>query len=229
MTTAQQIHKEFRTSLDKSTLRVKELPTLSKSLPILEKIGATKSKNYIAIMGQRQVQEGVAKHNDVINALLSIETKFPEYRIIDMHSVMALMEKYKLAMGYIGDYMEAIPDVNQQNIADYIAICKVNVANHNLTTIVGDPRNYSGELLIVAPPNFFDKKLVHINGFMCRMERPKLNFKIEYPDLTDPIVLNPLAVNSENRQYFHIVDAWDLEADDAAVSNNIAIDNHSTN
>jgi hypothetical protein len=206
------------------------LEALSK-LNRLSAIGATSSKEYHEADTIVKSNNINSKNKKIIDELLAFEAKYPQYRIISLSKVVELMGKYNLCLGVLSKYEETIPEVNQNNIYDYIKLNVPKVSKHseeNLGRILMGGTGDLGEgLLMVAPKKFFSKDLVEQNGFMLgKLDKPKFSFKVDYTlKPTDPIVLSQLRIEhyESTEPYFHIVDAWDVEANDPNVSKHIPV------
>lgn len=230
-TKTQQIHKEFRNSLNLSTVKAISIPEIDESISkVLSSLGLTSSKNYEALAVVREKSSKIKEINSVVKQLQEIESKYPSYRIISLSRVMELCKKYNLAVGTIEDYTEMIPEENIKHLQLYTndVSKEVKVRINTVENLVENhiwSRNCQ-RFFIAAPPAFFKKNLTNVSGFMIRLPKIKASFQdfskaFANPfALKDPIVLQPLDVFSRE-VYMHIPTAWEVEAFDPYITTQI--------
>jgi hypothetical protein len=220
-----QIHNEFQKELNVSVIEAPVLVGSDESVRILEKIGLKSSKTYLSKKEQRKMLQKVEDHNSIVNRLLALEAKYPQYRIITLSRVMQLCEKYGLVVGKIEDYTEMIPEENIREIEQYMQSISYTDRFHasSITALLRKSfvMREDNSFFIAAPARFFRKELTNIEGFMVDLPKVKLQV-MNFTDAftikmeTDPIVLQPLAVVDKD-VYMHIPSAWDVEANDEHV------------
>lgn len=217
MTKTQQIHQDFRSSLNSSVLTVEAEPTVdTQKIELLNSIGFTASKTYQQEVQKTGTVQKIRQESKFINEIRAIEATYPQYRLIGLKAVMNLMKKYSLCFGQISDYTHMVPVQNALEIKEYNDLKIQRASMGPLGEI------FNGGMFIVAPKAFFKRGLINIEGFMTSVQRDKVKkMSLEafrMPTFaTDPIVLNPV-LSSSNELLFHVVTAWDVEANDDAVT-----------
>ncbi len=217
-----EIHEDFRKALDTNVLVIEE-PQVSKNIEVYEglrSLGFTGSKTFTQESIKDSIIREVRSKNELIEALKAIEAKYPDYRIISLSKVVKLMKKYNLCFGPAHNYTEIIPQKNIQELKKYDSE-RIKTGTGGFLDSVERRSKYQ----VVAPRAFFKKDLVSVNGFL--LEKQKANFEFKFPELkfeTDPIVLHRLHIpEAGNEIFFHVVTAWDIEANDEDVTNDIGI------
>jgi hypothetical protein len=222
MTTAQQIHKDFNQALDTSIIKVKELPVFQSKTNELLEIGAISSSTLQKERLKSEQLKSVKEYNTSVSKLLEYEAKYPQYRIIDYSSIIKLCAKYKLMISSLSNYKEMIPQKNIDEIMEYGK--NMPIAYHSGSIKRKLFSESPSTFLIVAPFDYF-KEGKKIGNFVVPVKSFKFSFNFRFSVPTpDPIVLYELPI-SGNKKYFHIVSAWELEAEDELVTKQITYEN----
>lgn len=231
-TRTQQIHSDFRNAINMSSVSIETVPEDGiNSKDLLEELGFNNSSTYTKVATEFKTKTSKKQLNSIAIELFRMEVKYPKYRIISLSKVFELCRKYGLAVGKTHQYTNMIPDANLLEIREYLSKISVGDMDKYKTVIdlITDNRCGSSKnhMFIAAPPVFFEKDLTYCNGFMIdapQIKMKKVTFSRMIEEATDPIVLQPLSLNISTKDvYCHIVTAWDVEANDDAVTRQIPV------
>ena len=169
------------------------------------------------------------RNNNLKDAILYFNKKYPNYKFITEDSVKTICNKYNLIYGSVSKYIGEVPDKNLKEIEDFnidIVDTAWNHISHEFYSrqrsslsgykpnmIEGQTYSSYGQYIrcsqlgfqIVAPVSKFNTQGMKLENFQLS--------KIEIPD---PIVLKPVWHKSFGLAYL-IVSAWGDEASDELV------------
>lgn len=226
---SQTIQKELKLPFSPSNVILSE-PTSKVDVDFMATIGLRGTTTY----KKAAVKTAPRKVNEVIRALQTLESKYPQNRIVSLSTALRIAKKYKLALGQLSDYEGMIPLKNVQELKMYdLRVARADARSYANLTCLLTSKDYtygSKTYFIIAPQTTFNKELANVKG--CMITLPGVNVKrmsfskaFDFSETfvdKDPVIFCPLQVPGME-QYFHVVTGWDIEAEDPEISNDVAV------
>lgn len=236
MTLTEQIHADFKRSLDLSSFNSINTPTIDlvdadQLQNTLIQLGLNNSKTYKDLSENISVNNNIENLNKDLELYNKIQIKHTDYRLIGIKNILSLCEKYDLYLGLMDQFVGTIPHSNLQDLKkhnDSVLNSKEFCRLSDKSAIEIGVYNSHNKYAIVAPRYMFKENLIEVDRLILNIEKPKLKIKFEYhkPSLNlDPIILAPVynPRGYENVIMYQIVTAWGEEAEDDNVINKIRI------
>lgn len=228
-----QIHKEFKTALDSSSLKVSELNDdlndIQEAKNRLSSLGLVNSETYRKFTDKLNQQNVVTKANALAKEIKVLEATFPQYRLIGLKKLLEICKKYNLCVSEITNFVGIVPNKNLSEIETHkkeiISVGGRKCSNAKIEDMISGYYYTSNEpnYFMAAPQKDFKEGLTNIEGVLYSIEKPFFEFKTKITLATpDPIVLCPM--NIQGAIIFQIVTAWGVEADDDYVTNKVKVE-----
>lgn len=178
----------------------------------------------------------VVEHSTVTEALSNLEkeTDFknwlngllinPEYKVVTYGNLMRIIEKYHLFIAHSSNYLKEIPKFAAEKVIKHSKLKRSKGLDCNLFNW-GDYR-YNHErskptYFICAPIADFKPPICAIGRELCYDDScKKESFRFKWPSM-DPIIVSPLISKEHGVLLLDIVAAWDREASDPEIVNEL--------
>lgn len=230
MATAEQIQHDFKTAfinkageLKTFVDKTKDLDKDAKSFEALNDLGFKNSatfRSYKEVVKDKSTEATkLSRVLDILNT--SFIAKYPQYPVIGFATLVQLLKKYNLYLGYSSLFTAPIPEKNIKEIQEHKN--SVRLLTNYYYKFLENPLGLRGDrtqnrqgmtpacYFAAAPRRFFTKKAVCIGNNLL-VKRPDVVIPPTIYDIKDdPIIMSPFEI--EGHVFMQVVTIWGPEAE----------------